>query len=231
MPLGQNIEHLMTINGTKYPELASTCGTDPQAIQQLVKRNSRVSQFAPDLAAYYGIPTDLLLSGNPETIDSYLLSKKKRIVEYPKSVSTAHHVAENIGYLVGLPVTGVVVTGLREFQQMNEVDPDESKVRWPTSDQSAYALRIFGDHLAPRCKHGEYAIIEPGHPVEPGDEVVVGLIDDRQSVLVCQFLYERNGMSYFESINGDSKKVNIETVQIEYMKYIAGFAKPSLSFR
>lgn len=231
MPLGQNLEHLMTINGTKYPELANKCGTDPQAIQQLVKRGSKMSQFAPDLAAFYGIPTDLLLSGNPQSIDNFLLSKKKRTVEYPKSVSTPLHVAENIGYLVGLPVTGVVVTGLREFQQMNEVDPDESKVRWPSSDQSAYALRVFGDHLAPRCKHGEYAIIEPNHPVEAGDEVVVQLADDHQNVLICQFLYERNGMTYFESINGESKKVNIESAQIEYIRYIAGFAKPSLSFR
>ncbi len=220
----------MSLHGTKYPELASRCGTDPQAIQQLVKRNSKMSQFAPDLAAFYGIPTDLLLSGNPETIDSYLLSKKKRTFEYPKSVAVVHPISENIGYLVGLPVTGVVVTGLREFQQMNEVDPDESKVRWPTSDQSAYALRVFGDHLAPRCKHGEYAIVEPGHAVQPGDEVVVRLVNDQQNVLICQFLYERDGMSYFESINGDSKKINIESSNIEYVHYIAGFAKPSLSF-
>lgn len=95
----------------------------------------------------------------------------------------------------------------------------------PSNDPNAYALRCEGDSMAPRIKHGEFVIAEPGHMVTPGDEVVVKASDGR--VMVKTFLYRRDGRVHLVSVNEAHPPVAIEEGQVDVMHYVGAIAKAS----
>lgn len=99
-------------------------------------------------------------------------------------------------------------------------------ISWPTKDKNAYALLCVGDSMKPRIKHGEFVVIEPGHEVQPGDEVAIK--DKQGRVMVKQFAYTRSGLDYFVSINENYAPFSIDLQDIEMMHYVAGIAKPAL---
>lgn len=102
----------------------------------------------------------------------------------------------------------------------------DGAILFATKDQDAYALRCVGDSMAPRIKHGEYVVIEPNRPPQPGDEVVVR--DKLERVMVKVWRHTRDGMAYFESINADFKPFGIPQTDIQIMHYVAGIAKSAL---
>jgi hypothetical protein len=63
MGLGQNVGKLMKARGISYGDVARGIEIqDPQAIWVLVKRDSKKSQFASQLADYFKIPLPRLLA-------------------------------------------------------------------------------------------------------------------------------------------------------------------------
>jgi hypothetical protein len=63
MGLGQNVGKLMKARGLSYGDVARGIKIeDPQAIWVLVKRDSKKSQFASQLADYFKIPLHRLLA-------------------------------------------------------------------------------------------------------------------------------------------------------------------------
>ena len=94
-----------------------------------------------------------------------------------------------------------------------------------SNDPNAYALRCEGDSMSPRIKHGEYVVVEPGHAVMPGDEVVVKASDGR--VMVKTYLYRRDGRVHLVSVNEAHPKVAIDETQIDAMHYVGAIAKAS----
>lgn len=242
MTLGANIKHLMdSSEGTSYGKLAEFCGTDPQAIQSLVSRNSRRSIFASKLAKYFKIPVELLIDGSPEQISHHLFTERSKDTlttegDLPLPASKADqqppvfaaHIAQESSpvYLAAVPVAGVVTTGSGELHKMTDI-ADSENIKWPSSDQDAYALRIHGEHLSPRARHGEYMIIEPNVPAGPGDEVVIKRFD-HDDLLIGQLLYYRDGMAYLEDLNGRGQRISVEQNSIRSMHQIGGFAKSTL---
>lgn len=97
---------------------------------------------------------------------------------------------------------------------------------WPTKDPDAYSLRCKGNSMLPRIRHGEFVVIEPNHPIIPGDEVVVR--DTKGRVMVKQFTYDQNGMFYFSSVNQTYAPFGIPKEEIKLIHYVAGIAKASL---
>lgn len=95
----------------------------------------------------------------------------------------------------------------------------------PSNDPNAYALRCEGDSMSPRIKHGEFVIVEPGHAVAPGDEVVVKASDGR--VMVKTYLYRREGRVHLLSVNEAHPQVAIDEAQIDAMHYVGAIAKAS----
>lgn len=95
----------------------------------------------------------------------------------------------------------------------------------PSSDPNAYALRCEGDSMSPRIKHGEFVIVEPGHAVVAGDEVVVKASDGR--VMVKTFLYRRDGRVHLDSVNEAHPRVAIDEAQIDALHYVGAIAKAS----
>lgn len=99
-------------------------------------------------------------------------------------------------------------------------------VEFPSRDPNAYALRGSGNSMSPRFRHGEFIIIEPGTEVQAGDEVMVRLLSGRTMGKI--YAYQRDGMSFFDSINQDHPQIAVPTQDIEKMHFIAGVAKRSL---
>ncbi|WP_430233287.1 S24 family peptidase [Nitrosomonas communis] len=88
----------------------------------------------------------------------------------------------------------------------------------PVSNPNCYALKVRGDSMHPRIKHGEIIAVDPDHPPEPGDDVVVNLKDGRQMVKV--YLYKKHGEVTLGSINNNHVDITISQDQIEDMHYV-----------
>lgn len=92
-----------------------------------------------------------------------------------------------------------------------------------SADLNAYALMCFGDSMTPRIKHGEYVVIEPNHTITPGDEVLV--VDKKGSVMIRTWMYTRDGMAYFLSVNEAVKSFGIPVEDIERMQFVSAIVK------
>lgn len=99
-------------------------------------------------------------------------------------------------------------------------------IDWPTSDPDAYAIECSGDSMRPRIKHGEFVIIEPNHPIQPGEEVMVKSKDGR--VMVKELAYKSAGRYTLLSINEAHGKITLHEDEIDKMHYVAGIAKKSM---
>ncbi|MGF6549343.1 SOS-response transcriptional repressor LexA [Paraburkholderia youngii] len=99
-------------------------------------------------------------------------------------------------------------------------------IDFPSRDPNAYALKCVGDSMRPRIRDGEFVIIEPNHPIEPGDDVLVKSKDGR--VMVKTFLYKRAGRCHLISINEAHPPVAFADDEIEKMHYVAATARPSM---
>jgi hypothetical protein len=95
-----------------------------------------------------------------------------------------------------------------------------------SDDPAAFAIKIMGNDLHPRVKSGEYVIVSPSHPCNPGDEVLVTTTAGQQ--LVRELLFRRDGQVTLSGITNSDARHTLENAQIERMQYIAGFAKAAL---
>ena len=105
------------------------------------------------------------------------------------------------------------------------VGTGDGYIDFPTKDPNAYALKCEGDSMRPRIKAGEYVVIEPNQPIEPGDEVLVKSKDGR--VMVKEFLYKRGGRTHLISANDAHKPVALADDEIEKMHFVRAICRPS----
>lgn len=98
-------------------------------------------------------------------------------------------------------------------------------VDFPSKDPDAYALKCEGDSMRPRIKAGEFVIIEPNQPIEPGDEVLVKSKDGR--VMVKEFLYKRGGRTHLISVNDAHKPMAFSDDEIEKIHFVRAICRPS----
>lgn len=93
-------------------------------------------------------------------------------------------------------------------------------------DNNAYALRCRGDSMKPRIKDGEFVIVEPNQPPNPGDEVLVKAKDGR--VMVKELLYIRDEVVHLLSVNETFGKLSIPLEQIDCMHLVTGIVKRAM---
>jgi phage repressor protein C with HTH and peptisase S24 domain len=98
-------------------------------------------------------------------------------------------------------------------------------IDWQSDDENAYALRCKGDSMRPRIKEGEYVILEPNHPINSGDEVLVK--DKSGRVMVKELLFIRDGMVALDSVNETHPKITIPQEDIEFMHFVSAIVKSS----
>lgn len=228
MALGHNIKHLMDVTHASYSDIAKACDTDPQAIQALVKRDSGRSNFAPGIASYFKIPLDILISGDEEKIDQFLTASHvaEQSPKYLTPTNWDLQRTDSLKYLPAIPVTHTLITGSGEYSKM-QLLTGGGQILWPMVTRDAYGLKVQGDHLAPRVRHGEYLLVDPHADYNPGDEVAAQLSRE-DSVFIGVFLYKRDGMYYFEDVNQSGRKAQISESEIKHIHLIAGHAKSQL---
>lgn len=106
------------------------------------------------------------------------------------------------------------------------VGQGDGYIWWPSKDPEAYALKCQGDSMQPRIKHNEYAIIEPNHHLNNGDEVLV--VTTGGEVMIKIYAYEQGGRITLLSVNEAHEPLHYFREEIEKMHYLAGIAKESL---
>jgi len=135
---------------------------------------------------------------------------------------------KGLGKRKRLAVVGMAQLGDNGFWADIEypVGHGDGYIDWPTSDPDAYAIECSGDSMRPRIKHGEFVIIEPNHPIQPGEEVMVKSKDGR--VMVKELAYKAAGRYTLLSVNEAHGKITLHEDEIEKIHYVAGIAKASM---
>lgn len=127
-----------------------------------------------------------------------------------------------------VPVVGKAQLGPEGFWEAEDYPAGHGAeyVAWPTDDMNAYSVRVEGDSMSPRIRHGERVIIEPNTPPSPGDEVLVRTTDGRCMVKI--YLYERDERIYLDSINDTHPTISFPKEEVQRLHFVAGIAKRSL---
>jgi SOS-response transcriptional repressor LexA/DNA-binding XRE family transcriptional regulator len=173
MALGKNIEYLRTLMGMKRPDVARGIGVDnDQAIYAIESRDSRRSEFAPELARFFGVPLDALLEENlvgmPLAEIKALGDAPARPAKFDANVTRAP-VARR-----AIPVISAIQAGkLKEI--MDPYPPGEGIEIIYTDDDDlsrwTFGLIIEGDSMMPEFRPGDRVIIDPEVDPRPGDFV------------------------------------------------------------
>lgn len=126
-----------------------------------------------------------------------------------------------------VPVVGEVKGGddgyLDEMQY--PIGHGEGFVEYPTSDTSAYALRVRGDSMHPRYRAGEFIVVEPSIEAQPGDDVVVSLVDGRK--LLKELNWIRDGEVQLLSVNNHFGPLTIPLSDVNFIQLVAGRVRRS----
>jgi len=103
-----------------------------------------------------------------------------------------------------------------------------SYVSHGTRDANAFALRIEGDSMRPRIRHGEFVVIEPNATYSPGDDVYVALKDGRK--LVKTLGWQRDGMTMLLSVNDSEAPISVSNEHIECVYRVGGILPTGSAF-
>lgn len=221
-------------------ELAETCGIAYQSVYGWFTHETKTIEAAhlAKIAKRYGGNLEYLVSGAGTLLSEVGISTDSVSQNDSHTLNAGIHKYDadqmaGFGTEVAIRLRGIPVVGMAQFgdegffeELQYPVGHGDGYVDFPSRDTSAYALRGNGNSMAPRFRHGEYIIVEPGTEVHPGDEVMVRLKDGR--VMGKVYAYQRDGMAYFDSINQDHPQISVAADQIEKMHFIAGVAKRSL---
>lgn len=95
----------------------------------------------------------------------------------------------------------------------------------PSSDPSAYSLRIKGDALAPAIRSGWAVWCEPRRELVPGEYVFVALTNGVKTIK--ELLYANAEEVSLMSVNDTYGRLTVARAEIEKIHYIGGIVPPS----
>jgi phage repressor protein C with HTH and peptisase S24 domain len=218
MTLAERIQTVLNeapdIDQVKLAEAAGvTKGTVNQWLSGQIK--SIKLEYAVGIQERYGFNAVWLVMG-----------KEPKTVKIPHASDTFDPVPLPANRAI--PVVGMAQLGDNGFwaEIEYEVGVSDGRLDFPSRDPLAYGVKCKGDSMLPRIKDGEYVVVEPNHPVEPGDEVLVRAKDGR--VMVKVLLYQRAGRTHLMSVNQDHAPLAIDTDQIERLHYVVAIVKASM---
>lgn len=225
------------------PSIGSTSALDSKDVAERVQE--MLTETGMDAGAFAGtvaIPLERVeswLKGAPISVEdavaiqtafgynsAWVLARvgpKKAAIQYNDEFRP-----KGLGKRKRLAVVGMAQLGDNGFWADIEypVGHGDGYIDWPTSDPDAYAIECSGDSMRPRIKHGEFVIIEPNHPIQPGEEVMVKSKDGR--VMVKELAYKSAGRYTLLSVNEAHGKITLHEDEIDKIHYVAGIAKHSM---
>jgi phage repressor protein C with HTH and peptisase S24 domain len=121
-----------------------------------------------------------------------------------------------------VPVVGHVKGGMDGFleEMQYAVGHGEGFVEYWTKDPEAYALRVKGDSMHPRYRHGEFIVVTPSIEAQPGSDVMVKLKDGRK--LLKELNWIRDEEIQLVSLNDNYAPMTISREDVESIQRVGG---------
>lgn len=126
-----------------------------------------------------------------------------------------------------VPVVGKAMLGAEGFFDAMDYPAGhgDGYIDITSDDPNAYGLKVVGSSMHPRIKNGEFVLIEPNHPYQSGDEVLVKTKDGR--AMVKEFIYRRDGQFRFDSISDGYPPIFLDEQSVEKIHYVSAILKSS----
>lgn len=220
MKLGEKIRHYREGLGMTLDDLAERSGVDRGTISALENRKSERSKYAASIAAGFGVTLDQLI-GKTDFLPS---------LKGFQSLPNIGCGAELLGRVnkKAVRVSGTLQGGDGGYLEFEQNLDEGSIDHYSTQDSDSYAMRVRGDSMAPRIRHGEYVVVEPHRLVLPGDDVAIEMKDGRR--MVKTLLYERDGEIVLASINNGHGNITVARGDVAVLHAVAAIY-PRASFR
>lgn len=211
----ERLQQALNARGKIPADLARYCGVKPPSVSDWLSGKTKMigGKNAAKVCEFLRINHDWLFDGKPPSG----LEDESNAEQAPA-----------LGAFRKLGVVGTAQLGDNGYWAELEypVGHGDGYVEYPSKDPQAYALRCNGDSMKPRIKHGEFVIIEPGHQVVNGDEVLVKCREGR--VMVKELLYIRDSIVNLGSVNEAHGRITIPQRDVETIQYVAAIVKSAL---
>tara|TARA_R110000764_G_scaffold2641_4_gene11460 strand:- start:11237 stop:11893 length:657 start_codon:yes stop_codon:yes gene_type:complete len=213
--LGQRIAHFRKKKNLSQGQLSELCGWGAQSRIGNYEKDNR----EPNLADLRKIAEQLSVS-LAELLDIGVTAINEPSAGY--DVLTAKE--------GNVPVVGKAELGADGFFEAMDYPPGhgDGVLLINSDDPNAYGLRVAGDSMHPRIKNGEFVLIEPNKPYCTGDEVMVRTSSGRS--MIKEFIYHRDGMYRFDSVNQDHAPIHLHESDVEKIHLVGGILKSSRFF-
>ncbi len=230
-PIRKRLEEMLQESGLDAAAFAERLRVPAKHVEGWLQSGTASVEDAVSIQNEFGYSVAWILAG---------IGEKKIAAQQPEEQSATpesdaqsiapfsrEHRPQPVGKWRRLAVLGMAQLGDNGYWADIEfaVGHGNGHVDWPTSDPDAYALKCEGESMLPRIRPGEYVIIEPNHPVQPGDEVMVKSVDGR--VMIKELLFTGGGRYHLASVNASHGRISIPINDVEKMEYVGGIAKPS----
>jgi phage repressor protein C with HTH and peptisase S24 domain len=196
------------------------------AIQKIQSGATLNPKRLPDIARALGVATDWLAYGSPD-------GKTPASLNNLDAKDASGGIEEQDGRKLrrgAVPVTGTAQLGLDGYFESDGAQGGKANgyIAIFSDDPDAYALRVTGDSMSPRIRHGEFVVIEPGRQLIQQEECLVQLADGRKMIKI--FVYLRDGFYRLDSVNHDFAPLHVAAQDVEAVHYVAGIMKGSRYF-
>lgn len=226
-------------------DFAAAHDVDASYLSQILNRHRPLGdRAATNLATKLGIPSELLTAGIYSAEDLDLINKKwlllglrpsvlphpafmkPEVNELAQRAAEQREAAKNIKP-APVPVVGKAMLGTNGYFEALDYPTGhgDGYIDIFSDDPNAYGLKVVGSSMHPRIKSGEFVLIEPNHPYQAGDEVLVKTKDGM--AMVKEFIYFRDGQYRFDSISDGYPPVFLDEQAVEKIHYVAAILKSS----
>ncbi|MBC3436081.1 helix-turn-helix transcriptional regulator [Pseudomonas sp. BW16M2] len=211
--LAQRIKQFRKAKHLTQQALAIACGWESQSRVGNYERGIREPNLADieRMATALGVTLGDLLEGTEEssTAPSTNISFARRALEG------------------AVPVVGYAQLGVNGYFEALDFPAGhgDGYLNIHSDDPKAYGLKVTGDSMHPRIKNGEYVLVEPSKAYFSGDEVMVRTTNGR--TMIKEFIYLRDGMYRFDSVNAEHAPIHIAEDEIEHIHLVGGILKSS----
>ncbi|WP_395602498.1 XRE family transcriptional regulator [Pseudomonas sp. A1230] len=233
--LGLRIRQYRKAKGISQQALALACGWESQSRIGNYEKGARQPnlQDLEKIALALGVPFAELVAGGDHPVSpvsaisvspqGYSASRPVRSGNADQSVSSSIGLAKD----GRVPVVGNAQLGDEGYFEALDFPPGhgDGYLNIHSDDPDAYGLRVSGDSMMPRIKHGEFVLIEPNKSFYSGDEVMVRTSAGR--TMIKEFIYLRDGMYRLDSVNTDHEIIHLPEHEVEDIHLVGGILKSS----
>lgn len=218
------------LSQVQLAKLVSAISSDPitqVAIQKIASGKTKHPRRLHDIAKVLGVTEEWLARGDSPfpTIGATLTEPNHSSAD--RGNTDRHELKIKWG---SVPVVGKAMLGENGFFDEEGYPPGFGAgcLKIHSDDPDAYGLRVYGDSMSPRIKHGEFVLVEPNQPPVRYEEVLVKTVDGQSMIKV--FAGMADGYYRFESVNEDHGPIHIAVDQVVNLHYVAGILKKTRYF-